>query len=746
LRDQVPSAFHAFSDAEHPSPGQVDLASIVGAITGRWKLIIAFTILTLVWTYGVLQLMPRIYESSSQILIFDPESQMDEKVQTPISPFRSIADSVAMNTETEVLKSKTVALRVAEELHLDKDPEFQPHSRLSVWAQRLGFAQFHWFDIPPLAGSDLGKLRAKRLDGAAEMLRQKLKVEQIPFSYILSISMTSQDPAKAQHLTETVANDFLAIQRDERLDALQRVASWLKGRVDDLQPRILETEAAIEKLKTESGLNDTMSQNLREQQITELNSQLMKARGDVADYRAHLDQARVAENNGDLADIPEIRGSIVINRLRQQQGELNAQEARFGRLGENHAPVVALDIQLAEINKQLSEEAEHVLGNLKVSYDIAMQREASLEASLQKLTAPLGESPTALKLRGLERVADTDRKLHENYLTQYNEASQRLTLAVTSARIITPATLPERPSSPRTVMFYALGVMIGLAGGVGLAFLLEYVQRGLKTRSQVEQTFGYPLIGTIPIVQNRKFRRLRGHGPTRAVIDEPLGQLSESVRAMRIGLEISNSQQAPKVILVTSSLPGEGKSTAATLLGVSSAMSGRKTVLIDCDLRRRSISATLSEKKPGLSELLGGAANLAEATNKHPLMDMDVIAAGSVVRNPGDLLMSESMRDLIGQLRERYDYIVMDASPLLAVVDALALATVADKILVVAEWSRTWPDSISEAFKVLRPEQHRVAGIVLNKVDLQKMRGYGYVGGSGSSYRSLKKYFSGAEV
>jgi polysaccharide biosynthesis transport protein len=745
LRDQVPAAFHAFPDAVHPSSGQADLASIVGGILGRWKLIIAFTILTLLGTYGVLQLMPRIYESSSQILVFDPESQMDEKVQTPISPFRSIADSVAMNTETEVLKSKTVALRVAEELHLDKDPEFQPHSRLSVWAQRLGFTQLHWFDTPPLAASDLEKLRAKRLDRAAEMLRQKLKVEQIPFSYILSISMTSQDPAKAQHLTETVANDFLAIQRDGRLDALQRVASWLKGRVDDLQSRILETEAAIEKLKAESGLSDTMSQNVREQQITELNSQLMKARGDVADSRAHLDQARVAENNGDLADIPEITGSIAISRLRQQQAGLNAQEARFrSRLGANHAEVIALDIQLAEINKQLSEEAEHVLGNLKESYDIAVQRERSLEASLQKLTAPLGESPTALKLLSLERVADADRKLHDSYLTQYNEASQRLTLAVTSARIITPATLPEGPSSPRTVMFYALGGMMGLAGGVGLAFLFEYVQGGLKTRSQVEQTFGYPLIGTIPIVQNRKFRRLRGHGPTRAVIDEPLGQLSESVRAMRISLEISNSQQAPKVILVTSSLPGEGKSTAATLLSVSSAMSGRKTVLIDCDLRRRSISATLSEKNPGLSELLGGAANLAEATNKHPLMDMDVIAAGSIVRNPGDLLMSESMRDLIGQLRERYDYIVMDASPLLAVVDALALATVADKILVVAEWSRTSRDSISEAFKVLRPEQHRVAGIVLNKVDPQKMRGYGYVGGSG--HRSLRKYFSDAGV
>lgn len=743
MRDQVPAEFDPVVQMGHAPASQVDLMSVLNAVLRRWKLITIILMLALIATNGVLRVMPTIYESSAQILVFDPESQIDDKVQTPISPFRSIADNAAMNTETEVLKSKTVALRVAGELHLDKDLEFQPQNRLAVWAHRLGFTNLHWLDPPPLPTADPGKLRAQRLDRAAEMLRKKLKIEQIPFSYILSISMTSQDPVMAQHLTEAVANDFLAIQRDERFDALQRVASWLKGRVEDLQPRILDTEGAIEKLKAETGLSDTdtLSQNLREQQITELNSQLMKARLDVADKRAHLDQARIAQTNGNIADIPEIMGSSAMNLLRQQQAELSAQEAHLrSRFGGNHAEVIALDIQLADINKRLGDEAEHVLGNLKESYDIAVRQEQSLGASLQKLTAPLGESPAALKLRSLQRVADTDRKLHESYLTQYNEASQRLTLAVASARIITPASLPEAPSSPRSVLFYALGGMLGLGGGVGLAFLLEFVQAGLKTRLQVEQTFGYPLLGAIPVVQKRKFRRLRRDGPMRAVIDEPLGQLSESVRAMRIGLEISNSQQAPKVILVTSSLPGEGKSTAATLLGASSAMSGRRTVLIDCDLRHHSISATLTGGRPGLSELLTGAANLSDVTNKHPIMDLDVIAAGSIVRNPADLLMCQGMRDLIGQLRERYDYIVMDASPLLPVVDALALATIADKILVIVEWSHTPRATISEAFKLLRPQQDRVAGVVLNKVDLRQMQGYGYGG------RSLTKYFSNAGV
>jgi polysaccharide biosynthesis transport protein len=194
--------------------------------------------------------------------------------------------------------------------------------------------------------------------------------------------------------------------------------------------------------------------------------------------------------------------------------------------------------------------------------------------------------------------------------------------------------------------------------------------------------------------------------------------------------------------LITSSLPDEGKSAAAMLLAASSAKSGRRTVLVDCDLRHQSTSDVFGKKPPGLSELLRGAAELVDVIDIDPVTDACVIPAGSIVPNPADLLMSQRMHDLIAQLRDQYDYIVMDASPLLPVVDALALATMVDKILVVVEWSHTPRASISEAFKVLRPEAHRIAGIVLNKVDLTQLWGYRYR--SGYHYRSLGKYFTDA--
>jgi succinoglycan biosynthesis transport protein ExoP len=207
---------------------------------------------------------------------------------------------------------------------------------------------------------------------------------------------------------------------------------------------------------------------------------------------------------------------------------------------------------------------------------------------------------------------------------------------------------------------------------------------------------------------------------------------------MRIGLELSSA--SPKVILVTSALPGEGKSTAAMLLAASNVSSGKKTILLDCDLRLRSTSEALRQKnQSGLSDFLCGAAKLADIITQDPATKINLIPAGSTRSNAADLLMSQGMLDLIAVLRTRFDYIIMDSPPLLPVVDALALATGVDKILVVVEWCRTPRAAISEAFRVLGPEANRVAGVVLNKVDFNELPGYG-----GYGYHQYRKYFSNA--
>ena len=710
----------------------VDLLSIAAALLRRWKLIVACPLVVLVLTWAVLKLVPPLYKSTAEILVFDPQQQLDYSVQKQVSPFVDAVDNVAMDTEVAVIKSNALALRVAKELRLDGDPEFQPHSRLA-FLDRIG-----WFGGKQRIPGNPEEQRAQRLDWGADALLGQLTAERVIFTYIISVSVSSEDPVKAQRLAAAVANDYLASQREARLEALERVTDWLGGRMRDLQSRVLETGVVIEKLRSEHGIADDGLGKVADQQISDLNAQLMTVRGEVAAQRARLDQARrVIETNGDVQQIPELMASSVITQLRQQQEVLSWRLSQLrSRLGDNHAEVIAARAQLAGVDKQIAEEAGHIIDGIQNSYDINLAREHSLEEGLQKLTGGKSDSPVYRKLHELQRLADADQKLYDNYYSQYTEISQRRTLQDVSARIINPATVPDAPYSPRRMLFYTLAVVFGFGGGLVMAFVIEYLQSGIRTGEQVEQSLGYRVVGMIPLVQQKSDRFGRDR-LLQAVVDAPLSQLSEAVRAMRIGLEVSNRNGVPKVILLTSSLPAEGKSTAAMLLAASSATSGRKTVLIDCDLRQQTISRLFDKNAPGLSELLRGDAEPAEVIRNDKASGTDVISAGSLVRHPADLLMSRRMHELIARLREEYDYVVLDASPLLPVVDALALATMVDKILIVVEWSRTPQASVIEAFKVLRPEAGRIAGVVLNKVDLRQVYGYGYRGGY--HYRSLDK-------
>ena len=459
----------------------IDLFAILAAVLRRWKLITAVTLFAVIATYGALKLVPSRYQSTVEILVYDPQQQINAEVQKPIFPFVDDVGNDAMTTEINILKSKSVALRVASELNLDRDPEFQSHSLPSELAIRLGF---------PGLGRALRNIgqaingpeaeTADRLDEAAEGLMKSFQVWQQ--AYILFVTITSQSPIMAQRLASAIANDYLTTQREARQAALQRVATWLKDRVDNLQSRVLETEASIEKLKSENGIRDAEFNNYGQQQIGELNTQLTKAHTEVEEKRARLEQERsVIATNDDVQSIPELTASTTLIQLRQKQGELISRATDLqSKLGANHREVIATRTELAIINQQINVETQHILGDMKNSYDIAVRQEQALGATLQGLTAHVN-SKAYVKLQQLQRVADADRKLYDSYLSQYNDISERRTLQDATSRIISSATLPRSPSSPRRMLFYAAGGAGGLGVGFLLAFLLEYFRPGVRT-------------------------------------------------------------------------------------------------------------------------------------------------------------------------------------------------------------------------------------------------------------------------
>lgn len=725
-------------DATSAQPSSIDFLAIVLAVLRRWKLIVAITLVSLVATYGVLKLVPSRYKSTVEILVYDPQQEINTAVQKPISPFVDAIGNDAMRTEINILTSKSVALRVASELNLDKDPEFQPHSLLGGLAERLGFPglarTLRANDQSDVGGQDE---RADKLNEAADAVLANLQAW--GDAYTLFVTTTSQSPAMAQRLAATIATDYLVSQREARQEALQRVSDWLKGRVDSLQSSVLATEAAIAKLKAENNIRDSESSNFREKQIGELSNQIMKARVDVDEKRARLDQVRsVIDTKGDIQGIAELTASPTLTTLRQKQADLTSRAADLQkRLGDGHLQVIATRAELAAVTQQMNDEVQHILGNMTNAYDIAVRQEQALEANLQTLTAH-ANSGAYVKLSQLQSAADADRKLYEGYLAQYNDITERRTLQTETARVISPATYPRWPSSPKRKVFFAAGGVLGLGGGVFVAFLLGYLlQPGVRTGKEVEQSFGRPVVGMIPLV-----KRQSGNGPSagrlvQRMVNEPLSELSAAVRSLRISLELSHNDA--KVILMTSAIPGEGKSTVATLLAASSASSGKKTILLDCDLHNPSVSNALpGAPRRGLSDVLCGDASLRDVMIQDPVSNVYAIPAGSAVPNAADLLMSQRMRDLIAALRTEFDYIVVDTPPLLPVIDALVLTSLVDRVLVIVEWSQTPRINISEASKLLRPESHRIAGVILNKVDVSQLPAYGYRGayyyGSAGNY------------
>jgi polysaccharide biosynthesis transport protein len=740
----APSPYFSALPAEGVGPvPPFDLRGLIGGLLQRWKLIIASPLVLLMLTAGVLRMVPPRFQSSVELLMFDPQqASVATPGQQPIS--ERLFDTEALATEIAVIQSESLALRVAKDLDLGKDSEFQRHSRLGSLLGVLGISghdslaalvpsRHAALDVGGTAGSPGGG-RPSAIPGkdyvvatAAELLAEHIRVERVPFSYVLTVTATSHSPEMAQRLAAAVVDDYLAGLREQRHRALQQVAVWLKAQLAGLKSRIEETEDSIGRLKAESGLGDTGKGNVIDQQMADLNTQLMQARAEIAEKRAQLDQARQrASTAAGLEDMAGVTASSMIGELRQQQSRLRASRARVSsQLGDLNPEVVAIDAELAGVRRAINGESAHILADLQSGYDVALRREQSLQQSLQRLAAAQNGSGDYVKLQQLQRIAGADSKLYDSYLAQYNEINTRESLEAFGPRIISSATVPTAPSFPRATLLYLAAGVLGLGIGFVLAFLLDYFRAGVNTSAQAQNTFGHPVVGALPLVKQRWFRRSDGIGDlVQAVVDAPMCPLGEAVRAVRIALHLANPTQTPMVVLVTSSLPGEGKSSIAMLLAASSAGAGESTVVVDCDLRSRTISQQFDSWHPGLTELLTGDADIAAVALRHPIARCDVITAGSQRGAPADLLISRRLVDTIARLRERYAYVIVDAPPLLAAIDAIALATFADKILITIDGARTRSQTVAEAFRLLRPETDRIAGMVFNKVAPSRLRRY----------------------
>jgi polysaccharide biosynthesis transport protein len=760
-----------------------DLRSIIGVLLRNLKFILAIPVLVGAIAWGVLHFVQPQYKSTTEILLIDTKRTNDPASDRHLSIFD--VDQAAVTSEIAVIMSQSVATRVVKQFNLDTDPEFL-RSPFEAFIDNTGLAAL--FKASPTAKHSLEGV-SPELDRATYELRERhLKVERQGLSYVLAITATSTNALKAQHIATAVAQAYADAQSEVLVEGRQRVLKSLAQRLVELRDRVLEAESATEKLKAENGLTDTgLGTNTGTQAITESNSQLSAAQADLAEKKARYEQARsIAAKNGDIQSIPEVMSSPVIAQLRAQRSEASRREADLrSRFGDRFPEVVSAQSQVGEVNAAIAAEVHRIIENMKNSYAVAVQREQAIKASFQQKTLQRGDPATVVKLAELKRTADADRKIYEQFLIKVNDLQQ--TQDQPGIRIISAATIPNAPSSPRQTLVYVLVIALAFAFALALAFVLEYLRPGFNTPTQVESVLKTSVLGMVPrLAKIRTGPRARNTpskaagnrwslshlgetirkipvsvaqwnkasgrerairiAPLRALITSPTSIASEAIRTIRSTLAFGFEGDAPRVFLVTSSMPAEGKSTFALLFSVSAAISRNRTLLIDCDLRRGSSSKTVElGKRRGLADYLRGKAELSDIIYHKKDLNLFVLPCGTSMKNPADLIASPRMHELIVHLRQQFDYIVIDTPPVLAVADAAMLAKCVDKILFIIQWQKTPRRCVIEAVNGLSAEARSIASLILNNVNRKRLQSYGYGYGLGYNYggycRSLSKYY-----
>ena len=749
----------AGSAAERSTQPTVDLRELARILRRRWKLVaappIGLTTLALVYLIATSTL----YTATSTVLVDPRRSTAIESNQAAMQMSNFGTDDATIESETLLIQSIAILQRVVEKLRLTEDPEFTPKPGLLDPIKRL-FSS---------GGSDAG---ASPEDAAkarsVDILQRRMKVTRQGTTFLVDINVSSESPRKAAVIANAVAESYFEEQVRAKNDSTRIASSWLNGQIDALKSRVVAAERAVEDYRSANNLTVSQGVTVNDQQITDLNNQLISARVQTAEARAKFDQAQqLGKSGGDQGGISAAISSDIISRLRTQYAEIAKNEADLlSKYGPRHPQVANIHAQLRDTQRLINEELQRILQSTRHDYEVARSREASLQQSFDQLQGVSSSSGQAqVRLRELQREAEANRTLYEAYLARYKESTAQESLEMPDSHVVTKASVPIAPSWPKT--WFVLGLALTLGFGVGSvsAFLADYLDQRVKTLEQAEQITGVPSLAAVPLIDARELARLAKRGRSelsrynpattrllpaalqpplmRYALDVPGTFFAEAIRAVRLALQRTMRVQPIRIVLVTSALENEGKTTLAANLAQSIATLGIRTLLIDADLRNPQLTRSLCpHADAGLLDLAMNRATPEQAILVDRSTGLSILPSTAVKQADliTELMFSERIVEVLDLLRSRYELIVIDSPPLVPLVDGRALAELADRIVLALAWDQTPGEVLAHTIDLLAPVHDRILGTVMTLVDLSRLRFYDY-------YRSsayLKPYGSAA--
>ena len=708
---------------DRPTDDVIDLGALAATIwRGKWRvLFLAFLAVLAGGVYAYVLATP-VFRATASLVLETRENQV-VNFDSVIGGLRT--DSSAINTEVEILKGRLLMGRVVDALDLTTDSEFngalRPPSTLNALIGTATDQIKALLSAPP--EPEVVPTPEALRERIISALIDKVTITNTPLSLVFTVTLETEDGRKSALIADTIARLYINDQIAVKYEATQQATEWLAQRVTDLQVELEAAEAKVKEFRAGSDVVDPAALEQANAQMAALRARLAEQealRALAAEKVTALAAATTMEQKVQLAADPSLT-RLVQNR--DAAADLAIADAAIARRFEEVISIAGLDLQRADAQI------------------------ASLSQSRDALLATISNQSDAMsQFQQLTREADSVRLIYEYFLNRLQETSVQEGLQQADSRILSPAVVPERAAAPQKTRILAIAAVLGLMLGMGLVFLQETRAKGFRSGRDLERTTGYPVMGQIPIIRGRGHRAVLSY-----LASKPTSSAAESIRNLRTSVLLSNIDDPPRVIMTTSALPSEGKTTTALALIQNLVGMKRKVLLIEGDLRRRrAVSRMASEGaprsarptiQPGLLAVLTGEKTLDEVIVKDDLLGVDVLMGEPSDINAADIFSSDSFARLLAVAREQYDVIVIDTPPVLLVPDARVIAQHADAILFIVRWNWTTVGQVRDGLRMFESVNRKVSGLVLSQINTRQVRKYGDSDTYGQYAPYAKSYF-----
>ena len=711
----------------------------------------------LVFTVGLIATLKEKPIYRAQVLLEIQKENPDIPTIKDLYELESVSDSY-LKTQYSILASESVARQVIDQLHLDTLPEF---NRPKWWqlGKRLSLPRKQTFALDPVRSGQDPEVYQRVL----ERFQGRLTIDPVSRSRLVNVRFDSNDAQLSARIANTLAENYIDQNLDARWKATQKATDWLSQQLVGVKAKLEKSEEQLQDYAQRNGLvfretDKGTSENVANERLQQLQEELTKAQAERYEKEAvyRLVQA------GDYSSLPGVVENKLIQALSERLAELKRQFADLStKFNPEYPRVKEIQSQINEIEATLKEERQRVADKIANEYLAAVRRESLVKQALdeqQKQVNLIAEK--AVQYNILKREVDTNRQLYEGLLQRLKEAGVSASLKASNIRIVDSATPPARPAKPEIPLNLAVTTLLGLGLGISAAFLQERLDDTLKGADDVERLFGLPALALIPAVHH-----LNGNGPSvRRLLDHSKllrsrqngtasntcacwhridqggkrhAALVEAFRSLRDSVLLSTADHPPGSLLITSTQPGEGKTTVATNLAISLAQLGQRVLLVDADLRFPSLQRLFCIRENlGLVSYLTGQEDWRTAVCPSGSPGLDLLPCGPVPPNPAELLSSKSMGAFLGSAKSEYAFVILDSSPLLTLADSRILASLVDGVLLVAKSGATPREQIRQSQSGIRSAGANLIGVVLNNVTLHTngYYGLGIYGSNGNSH------------